>query len=94
LPGGGQNNPARRKNLRKMENEPPEKRKQNYMLRRSILDYGMGIIIFGFGIFLLISSKLGYKFWFDDVTRYIFAGLFLVYGTWRFYRGYQKNYFN
>ena len=77
-----------------MENEAPNRRKQGYILRRAILDYGMGVIIFGFGIFFLAARKLGFDFGIDNTQRYIFSGLCLLYGGFRVYRGSQKNYFN
>lgn len=77
-----------------MDNEAPDKRKQVYALRRAILDYGMGVIIFGFGVFFLLAPRLGYDFRVDNFYRYFFAGLCLLYGGWRVYRGYKKNYFD
>lgn len=77
-----------------MENEPDDVRKKGYVLRRAILDYGMGIIIFGFGIFFLVAPKLGFSFGITNDLRYMFSGLCLVYGGFRVYRGSRKNYFN
>jgi hypothetical protein len=83
-----------------MENEAPEredrpdKRKQGYILRRAILDYGMGVIIFGIGIVVLFAPKLGLTIAVDGLLRYMFAGLCLLYGGFRIYRGSRKNYFN
>jgi hypothetical protein len=77
-----------------MENEAGDSRKKGYMLRRAILDYGMGIIIFGFGIFFLVGTKLGFSFTIENDMRYLFAGLCLLYGGFRVYRGAKKNYFN
>jgi hypothetical protein len=71
-----------------------EERKKSYELRRAILDYGMGAIIFCFGIFFLIAPKLGIPIGIEDTFRYIFSGLCLLYGAFRVYRGRQKNYFN
>ena len=76
-----------------MENDAPDSRKRLYTMRRSLLDYGMGLIIFGFGVFMLIAPKLGYDLKVDDLFRYMFSGIWLLYGGWRFYRGYKKNYF-
>jgi hypothetical protein len=42
-----------------MENEDDDVRKRGYVLRRAILDYGMGIIIFGFGVFFLVARNWG-----------------------------------
>ena len=83
-----------------MENEAPERRKMEerrrkaYSLRRAILDYGMGVIITGIGIVLLLAPVLHLELSIDSTARYIFAGLFLVYGVFRIYRGSRKNYFD
>lgn len=84
-----------------MENEAPERQdnrpdkwKQNYVLRRAVLDFGMGVIILGFGILFLFAPKLGLHLSIDDLFRYIFSGLCLLYGGFRIYRGWRKNYFN
>ena len=80
-----------------MENEAPERPdrwKKNYSLRRAILDYGMGVIIVGIGIVILLAPKLKLQLSIDDQFRYIFAGLCLLYGGFRIYRGSRKNYFN
>jgi hypothetical protein len=77
-----------------MENEASDRRKKGYALRRAVLDYGMGVLIFGFGVFFLVAPKLGFDFQVGNLARYGFSGLCLLYGGWRFYRGYQKNYFN
>jgi len=76
-----------------MENDAPDNRKKHYAFQRSIKDYGMGVIIFGFGVFMLAAPKLGYDFGVDDLYRYMFSGIWLLYGGWRIYRGYKKNYF-
>ena|ERR1700754_946575 len=73
-----------------------DKRRREYALRRAIADYGMGIIIFCIGLLLLIGPRLGINVatGIDDLFRYIFAGLCLLYGGFRVYRGSRKNYFN
>jgi hypothetical protein len=70
-----------------------DKRKAAYSGRRSIMDYGMGVIIAGFGLFFLASERLGIVFLVDPVVRYLFSGLCLIYGAFRIYRGTQKKYF-
>ena len=83
-----------------MENESrersrmEERRRKTYSLRRAILDYGMGVIIFGIGIVLLLAPVLKISLSIDEFARYIFAGLFLLYGGFRIYRGSRKNYFD
>ena len=76
-----------------MENEAPDRRKRMYALRRAIMDYGIGFIIMGFGVFLLIAPKLGFSFQIDNLNRYLFSGLCLLYGGFRAYRGSRKDYF-
>jgi hypothetical protein len=73
--------------------DPENYNERRYRLRRSIMDYGMGIIIVGFGFFFLLAAKLGVAFQIEDTFRYLFAGLCLLYGGFRIYRGYKKNYF-
>ncbi|HEY4062780.1 MAG TPA: hypothetical protein VGM30_12815 [Puia sp.] len=70
------------------------RRRRDISLRRTISDYGMGSIIFLIGIVMLIGPKIGFYVGIDDVFRYIFAGLCLLYGGFRVYRGSKKNYFN
>jgi hypothetical protein len=71
-----------------------EQRRKRYSSMRSIKDYGMGGLIFLFGIFFLISEKLGFDFEMEPFFKYFFSGLCIVYGAWRIYRGYKKNYYS
>ena len=77
-----------------MEYDGSERRKKGYVLMRTIMDYGMGVIIFGFGVFFLLAPKLGIGFQIENFYRYCFGSLCIIYGGWRVYRGYKKNYFN
>ena len=61
---------------------------------RSILDYGMGGIILLFGFFFLFAERLGFYFDLDPLMKYLFSFLCIIYGAWRIYRGYQKNYYS
>jgi hypothetical protein len=76
------------------EEKNQDRRAKTYKMRRSIMDYGMGGIIFCLGFFFLLAPKLGVSFNIDDLFRYLFAGLCILYGFFRIYRGYKKNYFN
>lgn len=76
------------------QEQDPDSRSRRYMLRRSIMDYGMGVIIFCLGIFFLIAPKFKVVFGIDEMFRYMFGGLCILYGLFRVYRGYKKNYFN
>ena len=83
-------NEVREREVERME----ERRKKTYALRRAIMDYGMGGIISAVGIVLLLAPRLGITLTVDDTARYIFSGMFLLYGGFRIYRGTRKNYFD
>lgn len=76
-----------------MENDQRDKGRQRYLLTRSIMDYGMGLIILGCGVFFAIAPELGIEFNIVPLFRYFFSVMCIVYGGWRIYRGYKKNYF-
>jgi len=71
-----------------------DKRRKAYQSRRSVMDMGMGVLIAGFGVFFAIADQLKIDFGVEPLFRYIFSGLCLIYGGFRIYRGYKKNYFN
>ncbi len=79
-----------------IEEYEKKKRKQVAMMK-SLMDYGMGILILAGGAFFFFRGKLGKiplneKFPPDSID-YVFGAICLVYGAWRIYRGYKKNYF-
>lgn len=81
-----------------MFEEYERKKRKQISSMRSLKDYGMGVLIFLLGLFFLFRIKLGNISINDtlgkpDMLEKIFGGLCLLYGAWRFYRGYQKNYF-
>lgn len=70
------------------------KRRRAYANRRSIMDIGMGFIYAVMGGFFLLSKQLGVNIEFPTAPfNYIFGGLCLLYGGFRIYRGFKKNYF-
>lgn len=78
-----------------MMDRQEERRRKNYMLRRSISDYGMGIVILGVGVVVLFAEKFGFTgLSIDPLMRYLFVGLCVLYGGFRIYRGYSKQYFH
>jgi hypothetical protein len=77
-----------------MGTDTQDSQRKNYILRRSIMDYGMGGLILGSGLFFVFGPRFGYSFKIDDLLRYSFAGLCIIYGLFRMYRGYKKNYFS
>ena len=62
---------------------------------RSVADYGMGALFLIIGLYLLLYRQLGVNILNREPssTDYLFGGLFTLYGAWRIYRGYKKNYF-
>ena len=70
--------------------DPKTKR---FIVRRSIMDIGMGLIYIGVGFMILFAKKIGLNNEFVESTPgKIFAGLVMFYGAWRIYRGVKKNY--
>lgn len=71
-----------------------ERRKQ-MTVRRAIADYSMGTIFFLLGVFFLIHKLLGIEFGTNRSTALdtVFGIMCVLYGGWRIYRGYKKNYF-
>ena len=62
---------------------------------RSTMDLSMGLLLFLVGLLFLSYQKLG----FNPFNRqpaaidYYIGSLFVLYGIWRMYRGYKKDYF-
>ena len=73
-----------------------EKKKRNQVSSmRSIKDYGIGVFIIIVGLFFLFHKKLKLSIIDFPASQmdYYFGGMCLLYGAWRIYRGYKKNYF-
>lgn len=79
-----------------MIDEYEKKKRKQIASMRAILDYGLGIVIAGFGIFLFFRNQmdvsLNERFPPNDIDK-IFGVICVIYGAWRIYRGYKKNYF-
>ncbi|MDQ6609759.1 MAG: hypothetical protein M3Y85_08065 [Bacteroidota bacterium] len=76
-----------------MNEDFQEQQERRYAKMRSINDYTRGAIFILFGLFFLLFKRLNiqgleYKDWYVYI-----GGLFVIYGIWRMYRGYKKNYF-
>jgi hypothetical protein len=76
-----------------MRNEVEDRRRKGYTSMRSIKDIGMGIIIIGVGLLIIFADKLGIGISTDKTISYLFGGLCLLYGPFRLYRGFRKDYF-
>lgn len=78
--------------LEEFENTPDNKTKR-YILMRSITDFGMGFIYLAVGIIILFAKQVNFSSDFaQSVPAKIFAALAIIYGAWRIYRGFKKNY--
>ena len=78
--------------LEEFEDNTDPKTKR-YILMKSIMDLGMGLIYIGVGIMILFANKIGLSNEFVESTLgRIFAGLVMLYGVWRVYRGIKKDY--
>ena len=77
-----------------MENGLRDKRTNSFANTRSLLDFTMGILYIAAAVFLFFAEKLGFEMVnFDKSFRYIFGGICAVYGVWRIYRVYRRDYF-
>lgn len=81
--------------LEEFENEEMSERQKGYVRMRSIMDFGMGILWLAMGIFLLFVEKFSAEFAerFGDTAFKIFGGVCVIYGLFRIYRGFKKEYF-
>ena len=79
-----------------MLEEYEKKRQKQVSSVRSLMDYAMGIVIFLLGIFFMFRDQFQMNFNERFPPNYmdkILGGIFILYGAWRIYRGYKKNYF-
>lgn len=62
---------------------------------RSMMDYVMGGLILLIGLYFLLNEILGIKAFGRAPSSIdkIIGGVFILYGIWRIYRGYKKNYY-
>ena len=79
-----------------MIEEYEKQKRKRVSLMKSVLDYGMGLMIILAGLFFLFRGKFhirfNEKFPPNDIDI-VFGSMCLLYGAWRVYRGYKKNYF-
>ncbi len=78
-----------------MLEEYEKKRRKQVSFMRSLMDYAMGIVIIFLGILLFFHDK--FKIPINErlspnIVKTL-GVIFALYGVWRIYRGYKKNYF-
>lgn len=81
--------------LEEFEREEMSEKNKGYVRMKSIMDFGMGLLWLGMGTFLVFIEYFDTAFQarFDDPVMKIFGGVCMLYGFFRIYRGYKKNYF-
>ena len=72
-----------------MIEEFQEEQRKKAIRIRSFMDFTMGILLVIAGTCLLLF-KVGNL---ADLNRKLLGGLFVLYGLWRVYRGYKKDYY-
>jgi hypothetical protein len=80
--------------LEEFEKEQMNERDKGYVRMRSMMDYGMGVLWTGMGVFLVFVKKFSPVLAenYDSSAFKIFGAVCMVYGLFRIYRGYKKNY--
>jgi hypothetical protein len=81
--------------LEEFEKEQLSERDKGFIRMRSITNYGMGVFMMLVGCFFMFPVILtrAYINQYDPELIKIFAVVCWIYGAFRIYRGYQKNYF-
>jgi hypothetical protein len=77
-----------------MENRPRERQEKSYILMRRIYDFTMAIFILGLAMVLFFGEKWNIEriINIDPILRYLMAGVSLLYGGFRIYRGIKAEY--
>ncbi len=81
--------------LEEFEREKLSTREKNLVQMRSLTNYVMGVFLIGAGFVFLIPVKATkpYIDQYDPLSIQILAIICFIYGAFRVYRGYKKNYF-
>ena len=81
--------------LEEFEKEELGVREKGIVRMRTITNYGMGVFLILAGSIFMFPTKYTAAFLsqYDPVLIKIFAALCWLYGIFRIYRGYKKNYF-
>ena len=80
--------------LEEFEKEQLNDREKNMIRMRSVTNYTMGVLFIGVGFFFIFPTRYTaiYINQYDPVLIKIFAVICWIYGLFRLYRGYKKNY--
>jgi hypothetical protein len=77
-----------------MENNYENNRRKNYVIMHMIYDFTMAGLIIGVSVILFFGDRFNLPVigGLDPLLRFGFAGLCLLYGSFRIYRGIKHNY--
>ena len=78
-----------------MLEEYEKKRRKQVSFMRSLMDFAMGIVIIFLGVLLFFHDKFKLEInerLSPNIVK-VLGVIFVLYGAWRVYRGYKKNYF-
>lgn len=78
-----------------MESGFKEKQKKSYNLMRMSYDITISLLLLGMAVLMLFADKLKIEQLAtkdNDLFRYFFGGLCLLYGSFRLYRGLKRQY--
>lgn len=80
--------------LEEFEKDQLSEKDKGYLRMRSIMDFGMGTLWSCMGVFLVFIKNFntGLELRYDASTLRVFGAVCFVYGVFRIYRGYKKNY--
>ncbi|MGC4102256.1 hypothetical protein [Ferruginibacter sp.] len=81
--------------LEEFEREQMSDREKHLVRMKSITNYTMGVFFIGVGFFFMfpIQSTQNFISKYDPTAIKLFAVICWIYGLFRLYRGYKKNYF-
>ncbi len=78
-----------------MENDYRVKEKKSYNVMRMTYDLTIAVLLLGMAVIMLFADKLKIEQLADkdnELFRYFFGGLCLLYGGFRLYRGIKRDY--
>lgn len=78
-----------------MLEEYQEEQRRKASRVRSVMDFTMGVILIVAGLYFLLYRQLGVNLFNREPSDidYLLGALFVLYGSWRIYRGYKKDYY-
>ena len=81
--------------LEEFEKEQLSDREKNLVRMKSITNYTMGVFFLAVGFFFMFPFEYSRQYIdkYDSTTIKLFAVICWIYGLFRLYRGYKKNYY-